>query len=142
MRRHAPGSLAAVFAGESAGRLDLRLSPAERDAFTRAAGVLSVPAWARAVLASAAGVAVLPRGRGADRVVRKRRGAAKTVCTCEPSPCPRCENGVLTARLSADLSCWEADVCATCNGSWWHDPPKALPVPRAHCGAHNAAGAP
>ena len=60
--------------------LFLRLSPAERAAFERAAGVLSVPAWARAVLASAAGVAVLPRGRGADVRPRKKRGAAKVAC--------------------------------------------------------------
>jgi hypothetical protein len=55
-------------------RLDLRLSPAEQAAYERAAGALGVARWARAVLAQAAGVTAIPRGRGADRGARKRRG--------------------------------------------------------------------
>ena len=62
--------------------LFLRLSPAEQAAYEQAAGALGVARWARAVLAQAAGVTAIPRGRGADRVVRKRR-AGKVALTPE-----------------------------------------------------------
>ena len=55
-------------------RLDLRLSPAEQAAYEQAAGALGVARWARAVLAQAAGVTAIPRGRGADVKPRKKRG--------------------------------------------------------------------
>ena len=54
--------------------LFLRLSPAEQSAYERAAGALGVARWARAVLAQAAGVTAIPRGRGADARPRKKRG--------------------------------------------------------------------
>jgi len=55
------------------GRIDLRLTPAELEAYARAAGPLGIAAWARAVLSETAGIATLSRGRGPDKTPRKPR---------------------------------------------------------------------
>ena len=60
--------------------LFLRLSPAEQSAYERAAGALGVARWARAVLAQAAGVTAIPRGRGPDAKVRAKRRVRCAFC--------------------------------------------------------------
>lgn len=37
--------------------------------------------------------------------------------------------GRLIALMSDDGSAWQADVCARCHCSWWHQMPKTPPTP-------------